>query len=296
EKPKTAKGKAATTTSAAAASGKSRVAADTPAPPPPPMNSKKVAKAPAVALKSLPKKAEETEDAVKKAAGKGTKRQAVSSSESSSSVVSKKLRTNATTEAQKGKPGTKEATAPAIPAPQKKLRVLPKKPSTNLETVKEEVEKLAAPKTEAAKAKKPRAPKPMPKPNSKKAQKLQLRGKGAAGKKKVWQRFVIDCSCLVEDLLMDLVDLEKYMKSHIKVNMRINNLGDMVNFERPKSTMLVINSCTHFSKRYFKYLTKRYLKKNSLRDWVRMVSTAKDTYAMLYFKIQNKDSDDDDDV
>ncbi|KAH8253711.1 hypothetical protein KR032_006597 [Drosophila birchii] len=298
EKPKTGKGKAATTNAAAA--GKARVAAEPPAPPP--MNSKKVAKAPAVALKSLEKKVNDTEDVSKKAVG--TKRQAASASGSSSSVASKKVRSNApaAAAAQKTKPGTKVATptvAEPAPTPQKKLRVLLKKPSSaTLATVKEEEveEKEADTKAKADKTKKPaaKATKLTPKPQPKKPKKLLLRGKGAGSKKKVWQRFVLDCSCLVEDQLMDLSHLEKYMKSHIKVNQRINNLGDLVNFERPKNTTLVINSSVHFAKRYFKYLTKRYLKKNSLRDWVRMVSTSKDTFTMRYFKIQDDDNDDDD--
>ncbi|KAH8252319.1 hypothetical protein KR038_005804, partial [Drosophila bunnanda] len=296
EKPKTGKGKAATAaTTTAGASGKARVAAD-----PPPMNSKKVAKAPAVALKSLEKKLGETEDVTKKAAGKGTKRQAAPATGSSTNVASKKVRSNAPPPvAEKTKPGTKAvaaAVAVAVaPTPHKKLHVPLKKPLVTLETVKEEVEEEAVVAPKAAKAEKPaaKAPKLTPKPTPKKP-KVSLRGKGAASKKKVWQRFMIDCSCLVEDNLMDLSHLEKYMKTHIKVNQRINNLGDAVNFERPKQTTLAINSSVHFSKRYFKYLTKRYLKKNSLRDWVRMVSTSKDTFTMRYFKIQDDDNDDDD--
>lgn len=34
-----------------------------------------------------------------------------------------------------------------------------------------------------------------------------------------------------------------------------------------------------------KYLTKKYLKKHSLRDWLRVVSTGKETYELRYFQI-----------
>lgn len=283
--PKSGKGKAATP--AAPASGKARVA-ETPAPPP--MNSRKVAKAPAVALKSLDmtlKKVDESE----KGAAKATKRLPASSG-SSTSVVSKKARSVAPMGVRKPKPAD---VAPEA-APPKKTAKPVKQPPAQI-TVKEEVAAVpAAPKAVEAKAEKAAAkpkPKPKPKPNTK--PKRLLRGKGSA-KKKDWQRFVIDCSCLAEDMLMDVADLEKYMKSHIKVNQRINNLADLVNFERSKHSSLTINSSVHFSKRYFKYLTKRYLKKNSLRDWVRVVSTDKETFTMRYFKIQGQDDDDDDDV
>lgn len=48
-----------------------------------------------------------------------------------------------------------------------------------------------------------------------------------------------------------------------------------------------------FSKRYLKYLTKRYLKKNNLRDWLRVVASAHDSYELRYFNI-NADSDNED--
>jgi len=37
--------------------------------------------------------------------------------------------------------------------------------------------------------------------------------------------------------------------------------------------------------RYLKYLTKKYLKKNNLRDWLRVVASDKETYELRYFQI-----------
>ena len=39
-----------------------------------------------------------------------------------------------------------------------------------------------------------------------------------------------------------------------------------------------------FSKRYLKYLTKKYLKKEQLRDFLRVVANGKAGYTMKYFK------------
>ena len=44
--------------------------------------------------------------------------------------------------------------------------------------------------------------------------------------------------------------------------------------------------------RYLKYLTKKYLKKNNLRDWLRVVASTKDTYELRYFQINNEEDDD----
>lgn len=47
---------------------------------------------------------------------------------------------------------------------------------------------------------------------------------------------------------------------------------------------LKINTKTLLS-RYLKYLTKKYLKKNNLRDWLRVVASGKDTYELRYFQV-----------
>ncbi|KAJ2564625.1 60S ribosomal protein L22, partial [Coemansia sp. RSA 1836] len=39
--------------------------------------------------------------------------------------------------------------------------------------------------------------------------------------------------------------------------------------------------------RYLKYLTKKFLKKHNLRDWLRVVATTKDTYKLKYFNVSN---------
>ena len=50
--------------------------------------------------------------------------------------------------------------------------------------------------------------------------------------------------------------------------------------------LLIILTC-----RYLKYLTKKYLKKQNLRDWLRVVARAKDTYELHYFQINNESDD-----
>jgi large subunit ribosomal protein L22e len=42
-----------------------------------------------------------------------------------------------------------------------------------------------------------------------------------------------------------------------------------------------------------KYLTKKYLKKNNLRDWLRVVASSQTAYELRYFQINNEEEDDD---
>lgn len=43
--------------------------------------------------------------------------------------------------------------------------------------------------------------------------------------------------------------------------------------------------------RYLKYLTKKYLKKHNLRDWLRVVASDKETYELRYFQISQEDEE-----
>lgn len=44
----------------------------------------------------------------------------------------------------------------------------------------------------------------------------------------------------------------------------------------------------------WKIRTKKFLKKQQLRDWLRVVSTSKGVYELRFFNVVNDDADDDD--
>jgi large subunit ribosomal protein L22e len=121
--------------------------------------------------------------------------------------------------------------------------------------------------------------------------------KGGAGakKKKTTVKYTVDCTHPVEDAIMDCANFEKFLKQRIKVNGKTGNLGTAVTLERLGKSKVVINADIAFSKRYIKYLTKKYLKKNNLRDWLRVVAISKDAYELRYFQINNEEDDDEDD-
>uniref|UniRef100_A0ABD2XJG2 Large ribosomal subunit protein eL22 n=1 Tax=Trichogramma kaykai TaxID=54128 RepID=A0ABD2XJG2_9HYME len=125
------------------------------------------------------------------------------------------------------------------------------------------------------------------------AKKQHLRGK--AQKKKVSLKFTIDCTHPVEDGIMDVANFEKYLQERIKVYGKTNNFGNNVSIEKQRMK-LIVNSDIEFSKRYLKYLTKKYLKKNKLRDWLRVVSKDKETYELRYFQINSQDDEEEEDA
>jgi len=74
----------------------------------------------------------------------------------------------------------------------------------------------------------------------------------------------------------------------VKVDGKVKNLGDSVRISREKCKINV-SAKGAFSKRYLKYLTKRFLKKNKLRDWLRVIATDKKTYELRYFNIAEQE-------
>jgi large subunit ribosomal protein L22e len=136
------------------------------------------------------------------------------------------------------------------------------------------------------------------KAGKKKPGKQSLKGKANAtighGKgKKAALKFAIDCSHPVEDGIMNCGDFETYLTERIKVGGKTGNFGKEVTLGRDKNKV-VLTSAVPFSKRYLKYLTKKYLKKNNLRDWLRVVAATKDSYELRYFQINNDEEEEED--
>ncbi|CAH8305379.1 unnamed protein product [Eruca vesicaria subsp. sativa] len=123
--------------------------------------------------------------------------------------------------------------------------------------------------------------------------------RGAAVKsstKKKGVAFVIDCSKPVDDKIMEIATLEKFLQERIKVGGKPGALGDAVSIATSKGKITVTADST-FSKRYLKYLTKKYLKKYNVRDWLRVIASNKDrnVYELRYFNIEDDAAGEDED-
>ncbi|RZC52560.1 hypothetical protein C5167_020984 [Papaver somniferum] len=116
---------------------------------------------------------------------------------------------------------------------------------------------------------------------------------GAKGGKKKISTYTIDCAKPVEDKIMDIASLEKFLQERIKVGGKAGALGDVVTITREKNKISV-TADSNFSKRYLKYLTKKYLKKHNVRDWLRVIASNKDRniYELRYFNIAENEGED----
>ena len=109
--------------------------------------------------------------------------------------------------------------------------------------------------------------------------------KGAAAKKKALT-FVVDCTKPVSDSIMEIASFEKFLADKIKVNGKTGVLGDAVKVSHDKAKVTVTSEVP-MSKRYVKYLTKKFLKKHNVRDWLKVIASNKDrsVYELRYFNI-----------
>jgi large subunit ribosomal protein L22e len=113
---------------------------------------------------------------------------------------------------------------------------------------------------------------------------------GKGGKSAPKHKFIIDYARPVSDQIFDTAAFEKFLHDHIKVDGKEGNLGDKVKITKSVSVSslqwdwsvdiwnvddqrLTLTSQIPFSKRYLKYLTKKFLKKSTLRDFIRYVDS-----------------------
>ena len=119
---------------------------------------------------------------------------------------------------------------------------------------------------------------------------VQKKG-GKAGKaKKTVNKFTINCSLPIEDNVIVLNDFTDFLTQRIKVDGKLGNLGSAVTVGKDKNNV-VVTANIDFSKRYLKYLTKKYLKKQQMREYLRVIATNKSTYELRYLQVDNDEGE-----
>ena len=105
--------------------------------------------------------------------------------------------------------------------------------------------------------------------------------------KKTTLKFTLDCQQPADDNIIETKDFEQFLLKRIKVDGKAGNLGDKISINREKAKIHVTAE-SPFSKRYLKYLGKKYLKAQQLRDFLRIVAPNKTSYQMRYFNINDE--------
>jgi large subunit ribosomal protein L22e len=252
--------------------------------------------------KAAAPKAAAPKAAPKAAPAKGKPAKAAAPKAATPKAAPKAAAPKAAPKAAQPKAAPKAATPKATPkaaTPKVAKPAVAKKPAPKAPKVEVKGEQKAQVKKEAPKDQKPKTAKVPAKTASKGAAKTPLSGKSKVGRaplakgakaKKIVLKFAIDCTHPVEDGIMDAGSFEKFLHDKIKVNGKAGVLGDVVSVQRDK-TKIYVTSSSAFSKRYLKYLTKKFLKKQQLRDWLRVVAANKSTFELRYFNIHENEED-----
>lgn len=117
----------------------------------------------------------------------------------------------------------------------------------------------------------------------------QILKKGQKQQKKINLKYQINCKLPIEDNVIVLNDFENFLKQRIKVAGKPGNLGTSITVSKDSSN-IIVQASIPLSKRYLKYLTKKYLKKQDLKEYLRVVATGKNQYELRYFNIQSDEA------
>lgn len=106
-------------------------------------------------------------------------------------------------------------------------------------------------------------------------------------------KFVIDCTQPVDDKVLDVAQFEKYLHDRIKIDGKTGALASNNVVITKDRTKLTVASPAElgFSKRQLKYLSKRYLKKQQLKEYMRVVASSKNSYELKYYEVSGGDDE-----
>ncbi|ODQ82205.1 hypothetical protein BABINDRAFT_173141 [Babjeviella inositovora NRRL Y-12698] len=107
---------------------------------------------------------------------------------------------------------------------------------------------------------------------------------------KVAKKFTVDVSGPTENGVFDPSSYVKYLIDHVKVGGIVGNLGSDIEITEENNKVTVVSN-TQFSGKYLKYLSKRYLKKNQIRDWIRFVSVKQNQYKLNFYNVAEEEEE-----
>ncbi|NCP72618.1 60S ribosomal protein L22 [archaeon] len=110
-------------------------------------------------------------------------------------------------------------------------------------------------------------------------------------KDKSYRKLTIDFDQPVTNSLLSLETAKKFLEQNIKVNGLKGKLGESVKVStteksaKQKNNVLVqVDNAMKFSKRYIKYLVKKFLKRENINLYLRVISSGPGSYLVKIFQ------------
>ena len=106
-----------------------------------------------------------------------------------------------------------------------------------------------------------------------------------------YKKFTVDFNAPVENNLLTLESALKYIQNNMKVNGLKGKLGERIKIsmtdkkDKTKNTLVVsVDTSLKFSKRYIRYLVKKFLKREGIARFMTVSSTAPGAYTVKVIK------------
>ena len=115
--------------------------------------------------------------------------------------------------------------------------------------------------------------------------------KGNEIKQKTYKKYTIDLNAPVENHLLTLESALKYLESNMKLNGLKGKLGDSIKIsntektDKAKNTLVIsVDNTLEFSKKYLKYLVKKFLKREGIGKFLTVSATSPNAYTVKIIK------------
>ena len=106
-----------------------------------------------------------------------------------------------------------------------------------------------------------------------------------------YKKFTVDFNAPVDNNLLTLESALKYMQSNMKINGLKGKLGNRIKIsmtdkkDKTKNNLVVsVDTTLQFSKRYIRYLVKKFLKREGIARFLTVSSTAPVAYTVKVIK------------
>ena len=99
-------------------------------------------------------------------------------------------------------------------------------------------------------------------------------------------KHTVDLGVAIDDSLVQISEFVDYIKSNLKVNGNKGALGEDIVVSANGTKQSMVTSRVRLGKRYNKYLTKKFLKKIGISDYIKINATEKSVYKLKYIAVE----------
>ena len=110
-------------------------------------------------------------------------------------------------------------------------------------------------------------------------------------KQKTYKKYTIDFNSPIENNLLTLESALKYLQSNMKLKGLKGKLGDSIKINSTEKTdnaknvlVISVDTTLEFSKKYLKYLMKKFLKREGIGKFLTVSSTSPNGYTVKIIK------------